>query len=84
MLYIILKIDIKLTTSYNSISMIVEFSPKGEKEREDMTDLIIKLEYAKKAVRTTLEKDGCLVDMHDIEYWAGVVKRLRKEIKERL
>lgn len=49
-----------------------------------MTDLIIKLEYAKKAVRTTLEKDGCLVDMHDIEYWAGVVKRLRKEIKERL
>lgn len=40
------------------------------------------LEYAKKAVMSCLEKDGVLVDMHGLEYWAGVVERLRKEIKE--
>lgn len=42
------------------------------------------LEYAKKAVLSCLEHDGTLVDMHDLEYWAGRVVRLRKEIKEML
>ena len=42
------------------------------------------LEKAKKAVISCLEKDGVLVDMHGLEYWAGVVERLRKEIKEML
>ena len=42
------------------------------------------LEYAKKAVLSCLEKDGTLVDWKDLEYWAGVVVRLRKEIKEML
>jgi hypothetical protein len=45
---------------------------------------IKRLEYAKKAVISCLEKDGVLVDWHDLEYWAGVVIRLRKEIKEAL
>ena len=43
-----------------------------------------KLEYAKKAVLSCLEHDGVLVDMHSLEYWAGVVEILRKEIKEML
>lgn len=42
------------------------------------------LEEAKKAVISCLEKDGVLVNMHGLEYWAGVVERLRKEIKEML
>ena len=42
------------------------------------------LEKAKKAVISRLEKDGVWVDMHGLEYWAGVVERLRKEIKEML
>lgn len=46
--------------------------------------LFERLEYAKKAVISCLEHDGVLVDMHDLEYWAGVVKHLRKEIKESL
>lgn len=49
-----------------------------------MEDKIKKLEYAKKAVLTCLEHDGTLVDMHSLEYWAGVVERLRKEIKDML
>ena len=52
-----------------------------------MNDLKIKideLEKAKQAVLATLEHDGCLVDMHGLEYWAGVVEKLRKEIKEML
>lgn len=42
------------------------------------------LEYAKKAVMSCLEHDGTWVDMYGLEYWAGVVERLRKEIKEML
>lgn len=49
-----------------------------------MQELFERLEYAKKAVRTMLDKDGCLVDMHGLTYWAGEVERLRKEIKEKL
>ena len=45
-----------------------------------MQELFERLEYAKKAVRTMLDKDGCSVDMHGLTYWAGEVERLRKEV----
>lgn len=51
---------------------------------EKLEEKINQLNYAKKAVRSCLEHDGVLVDMHGLEYWAGVVERLRKEIKEAL
>ena len=40
-----------------------------------MQELFERLEYAKKAVRTMLDKDGCSVDMHGLTYWAGEVER---------
>lgn len=49
-----------------------------------MEEKIKDLEYAKKAVLSCLEHDGTLVDCHGLEYWAGVVERLRKEIKDML
>jgi hypothetical protein len=49
-----------------------------------MNEKFEELERAKKAVISCLEKDGILVNMHGLEYWAGVVERLRKEIKEML
>lgn len=49
-----------------------------------MEEKIKELEYAKKAVMSCLEHYNVLVDMHGLEYWAGVVERLRKEIKEML
>ncbi|WP_226035650.1 hypothetical protein [Aquibacillus saliphilus] len=49
-----------------------------------MEKLFKELEYAKKAVISTLEKENCLVDMHGLSYWAGKVERLRKEIKGNL
>ena len=49
-----------------------------------MEEKIKELEYAKKAVMSCLEHDGILVDMHGLEYWAGVVEILRKERKEML
>ena len=49
-----------------------------------MKDKFEELEKAKKAVISCLEKDGVLVNMHGLEYWASVVERLRKEIKEAL
>lgn len=42
------------------------------------------LETAKENVRRLLDVSDALIDMHDLEYWAGVVVRLRKEIKEML
>ena len=42
------------------------------------------LEYAKKAVQSILDDGNCLVDMHSLQYWAGVVERLREEIKNTL
>lgn len=42
------------------------------------------LEKAKKNCMAILEKDGVLVDMHGLSYWASEVERLRKEIKEML
>ena len=47
-------------------------------------DKIKRLEYAKEAVRTTLESSSTSVDFHGIAYWAGEVERLRNEIKESL
>ena len=49
-----------------------------------MEEKFKKLEYAKKAVISCLENHNCLVDMHDLVYWAGEVERLRKEILENL
>lgn len=49
---------------------------------EKLEEKINQLEYAKKSVMSCLEHDGVLVDMHGLEYWAGVVEKLRKEIKE--
>ena len=48
----------------------------------EIEEKIKSLEYAKKAVISCLEHDGVLVDMHGLEYWAGVVEKLREEIKE--
>jgi hypothetical protein len=47
-----------------------------------MKDLFEKLEYAKKAVLRTLEKESCSVDFHGLSYWANEVERLRNEIKK--
>jgi hypothetical protein len=49
-----------------------------------MNELFDKLEKAKSNVRWLLDHSDGLADMHGIEYWAGVVERLRKEIKEKL
>ena len=40
------------------------------------------LEKAKDSVRFCLEHESGLVDMHGLSYWADVVERRRKEIKE--
>ena len=48
-----------------------------EKQKK-ITDLLI----AKKNVKELLEKPNCLIDMHGIEYWAWVVERKRKEVRE--
>lgn len=47
-----------------------------------MKELLEKLEYAKEAVKSTLENENCLVDFHGLSYWASEVERLRKEIKK--
>ena len=47
-----------------------------------IVELATELEKAKDAVRFCLEHESGLVDMHGLEYWAGVVERRRKEIKE--
>lgn len=44
-------------------------------------DKIGELEKAKQAVRDCLESEAVLVDMHGLEYWAGRVEALRREIK---
>jgi hypothetical protein len=49
-----------------------------------MTELIEKLQYAKKAVLSLLENEGVSVDFHGLAYWAGEVERLRIEIKKML
>lgn len=42
------------------------------------------LEKAKINCMAILKKDGVLVDMHGLSYWASEVERLREEIKEML
>lgn len=49
-----------------------------------MQELFERLEYAKKAVQSTLNNADCSVDFHGLSYWADQVEKLRKEIKERL
>ena len=49
-----------------------------------MQKLFERLEYAKKAVQSTLDNADCSVDFHGLAYWAGQVEKLRKEIKEKL
>lgn len=45
---------------------------------------IKELEAAKKSVLFCLNHADGLADMHGLEYWAQVVERLRREIKEQL
>lgn len=47
-----------------------------------IVEVATELEKAKDAVRFCLEHDSGLVDMHGLEYWAGVVERRRIEIKK--
>lgn len=49
-----------------------------------MVELFEKLDYAKKAVKSTLENESCSVDFHGLKYWASEVERLRIEIKKQL
>ncbi len=49
-----------------------------------MQELFKRLEYAKKAVQSTLDNANCSVDFHGLAYWAERVEKLRKEIKEKL
>lgn len=49
-----------------------------------MEELLKKLEYAKKAVLSTLENKNCMVDFHGLSYWASEVERLRNEIENQL
>ena len=46
--------------------------------------LFEELKKAKDAVIWLLDHEGGLVDFHGIAFWAGVIERLRKEIKEKL
>ena len=46
-----------------------------------MNEIINDLAYARHACEQCLAKDGVLVDMHGLTYWAGEVERLRNEIK---
>lgn len=49
-----------------------------------MQALIEQLETAKRNVRWLLDHESGLVDMHGLTYWAGVVERLRAEIRAAL
>lgn len=43
-----------------------------------------KLKVAKDNVKWLLDHNDSLVDMHGLSYWAGVVERIREEIKKTL
>jgi hypothetical protein len=47
-----------------------------------MSELIEKLQYAKKAVVWLVEHENGNVDFHSLSYWATEVERLRTEIKK--
>ena len=49
-----------------------------------MKELFEKLEYAKKAVIYLIKNADASVDFHGLSYWAGVVERIRGEIKKAL
>jgi len=49
-----------------------------------MDEKFKELQEAKKAVQACLDNESTLVNFHGLVYWAGVVERLRKEIKESL
>ena len=51
-------------------------------KQRTIVEVATELEKAKDAVRFCLEHEYGLVDMHGLEYWAGVVEHRRKEIKE--
>ena len=51
-------------------------------KQRTIVDVATELEKAKDAVKFCLEHEYGLVDMHGLEYWAGVVERRRIEIKE--
>ena len=55
-----------------------------EKIKELMEEKIKELMEAKKAVQACLDSESTLVNWHGLAYWAGVVERLRKEIKSAL
>ena len=46
--------------------------------------MLEQLKTAKENVAWLLEHEAGLVDMHGLAYWAGVVERLRAEIKATL
>jgi hypothetical protein len=47
-------------------------------------DAIEKLKTAKRNVAWLLDHESGLVDMHGLTYWAGVVERLREEVRASL
>ena len=47
-----------------------------------IVEVATELKQAKDAVRFCLEHESGLVDMHGLEYWAGVVERRRIEIRK--
>ena len=51
-------------------------------KQRTIVEVATELEKAKDAVKFCLEHEYGLVDMHGLEYWAGVVERRRIEIKE--
>lgn len=51
---------------------------------EELKNKIEELEKAKNNCIWLLDNPDGLADMHGLEYWAGIVERLRKEIKEAL
>jgi hypothetical protein len=48
------------------------------------TDVIEKLNTAKRNVSWLLDHESGLVDMHGLAYWAGVVERLRETVRASL
>lgn len=49
---------------------------------EAARDVMGELATAKRNVAWLLEHSSGMVDMHGLTYWAGVVERLRAEIRE--
>lgn len=49
-----------------------------------MSEVFNSLAYAKHAVMECAKKDGVLVDMHGLVYWAKRVETLRQLIKDQL